>query len=194
MVAATVPDRGQSAILMDRDGVLNVNRDDYVKSLSEFRFLPGAVEAIERLAKLKLPMAIISNQQGIGKGLVGLMPLKEINELIHGEFDKRRAELLGIYYCPHLASEECGCRKPELGLFERAAQDHAIDLSRSYFIGDSESDACAGVRAGCTTIIVLSGKTPKPPSGWQCNPHHVCRDLGEAADWILQVEQGRQDK
>jgi histidinol-phosphate phosphatase family protein len=178
---------------MDRDGVLNVNRDDYVKSLSEFQFVPGALEAVERLAKLGLPMAIISNQQGIGKGLIGLVPLKEINELIHREFEERGAELLGIYYCPHLASEGCACRKPELGLFERAVQDHGIDLSRSYYIGDSESDACAGVRAGCTTVIVLSGKTKKAPSGWQCSPHHVCRDLPEAADWIMQAEKGRED-
>jgi D-glycero-D-manno-heptose 1,7-bisphosphate phosphatase len=180
----------QRAILLDRDGVINFNRDDYVKSVSEFRFLPSALDAVARLAQLELPMAIISNQQGIGKGLIRLPTLKEINDLIRSEFAQREAQLVGIYYCPHLESDDCGCRKPEIGLFERAAQDHAIDLSASYFIGDSESDACAGVRAGCTTVIVLTGKIRALPKGWRCNPDHVCPDLGEAAEWILRRERG----
>jgi D-glycero-D-manno-heptose 1,7-bisphosphate phosphatase len=184
-------DRGDlvSTIFLDRDGVINENRADYVKSWDEFRFLPGARESIARLTRAGHRIVVCSNQAGIARGTIALEVLEEIhNRMIVGV-----AEMGGviekIYYCPHAKDANCLCRKPRPGLLLRARDELGIDLNDAIFIGDSMTDVCAGLAAGVHTILVLTGLGLE-----QFREHHheangpfrIFMSLKDATDSILQ--------
>ena len=176
-----------TAVFVDRDGVINENRDDYVKSLEEFKLLPGVVRSAARLTEAGLRIVIISNQQGIARGLISPEALRLIDERLLAELAGAGARVAGVYYCPHAKEDNCDCRKPRPGLLLKAAAELGIDLARSVFVGDSSIDIQAGVAAGCRTVLVLTGKTaPDQVSGLSPLPDHVARNLSEAVDWILQ--------
>lgn len=143
-------------IFLDRDGVINEKpkKADYVKSWDEFKFLPGAIEGIELLAKKGYKLYIVTNQAGIGRGIMSENALAEIHKRLNSELAAYGVKLSGIYYCPHSWNEGCDCRKPKAGMFFRAAHDHHIDLSKAVFIGDDERDLQAGEAAGCRTILI----------------------------------------
>jgi len=175
-----------SAVFLDRDGVINENREDYVKSLDELKLLPGAVEAIARLSGAGFRIVIVSNQQGVGRGLIQTETLELINRKILDELAAIGAAVAGIYYCPHLKEEDCECRKPKPGLLIRASKELGVDLARSVLIGDSPRDVEAGRSVGSLTILTLSGKTrPEDLPNLDAQPHRVVANLSEAADWIL---------
>ena len=176
-----------TAVFVDRDGVINENRDDYVKSLEEFKLLPGAVRAAARLSAAGLRLVIVSNQQGIARGMISPEALRLIDERLLTELAGAGAQVAGVYYCPHAAEENCDCRKPKPGLLLKAAAELGIDLAGSVFVGDSPIDIQAGVAAGCRTVLVLTGKTtPDQVSGLSLMPDYVAQDLSQAVDWILQ--------
>lgn len=141
-------------MFLDRDGVINVNRDDYVKSWSEFEFLPGAKDAIKMLNEKNYWVIIVTNQSPIGRGIFDHNTLEEIHTKMLQELSDAGAHIDAIYYCPHSPDDECGCRKPKPGLLIRAAEELNIDLANSWLIGDSEGDIEAGKAAGCKTIKV----------------------------------------
>jgi D-glycero-D-manno-heptose 1,7-bisphosphate phosphatase len=175
-----------SAVFLDRDGVINENREDYVKSVDELKFLPGSVQAISRLTTAGFRVIIISNQQGVGRGLIQHDTLEQINDVLHAELASVGSEISGIYYCPHLKEENCACRKPKPGLLLQAAKDLGFDVSDSVFVGDSAGDMEAGQAAGCQTILVLSGKTlAHQVEGLKAHPDHIVPTLSDAADLIL---------
>ena len=175
-----------SAVFLDRDGVINENREDYVKSLDELKLLPGAVEAIARLSRAGFRIVIVSNQQGVGRGLIQTETLELINRKILDELAAIGAAVAGIYYCPHLKEEDCECRKPKPGLLIKASKELGIDLARSVLVGDSPHDVEAGRSVGSLTILVLSGKTrPEEIPNLDAKPHYVAADLPEATDWLL---------
>jgi len=181
-----------SAVFLDRDGVINENREDYVKSLDELKLLPGAAEAIARLSGAGFRIVIVSNQQGIGRGLISPETLERINRKILAELAAAGAVVAGIYYCPHRKEEDCECRKPKPGLLRKASTDLGIDLAGSVLIGDSPRDVQAGRSVGSLTILVLSGKTrPEEIPNLDAKPHYVAADLSDAADWILRRFQPR---
>jgi len=145
-------------VFLDRDGVINENLPgNYVKSVSEFKFISGAVEAIRTLTEEGLSTIIISNQAGVGKGLMTSSQLKEIDSWMIKAIEEYGGRVLKSYYCTHTAEQGCICRKPKPGLLFKAARDFSIDLKCSYFIGDNITDIKAGDAAGCRTILVLSG-------------------------------------
>ena len=141
-------------VFLDRDGVINVNRDDYVKSWSEFEFLPGAKDAIKMLNETNYWVIIVTNQSPIGRGIFDHNTLEEIHNKMLQELSDAGAHIDAIYYCPHSPDDECGCRKPKPGLLIRAAEELNIDLTNSWLIGDSEGDIEAGKAAGCKTFKV----------------------------------------
>lgn len=145
----------QRTIFLDRDGVINkkMPEGDYVKNWDEFEFLPGAVEALKLLQDNDFKILIVTNQRGIVRGLMSEADLINIHQKMQLELESRGVVLLGIYYCPH-DKNECDCRKPKPGLFFRAAQEHSIDLTKAWFVGDSESDREAGERAGCHIYLI----------------------------------------
>jgi D-glycero-D-manno-heptose 1,7-bisphosphate phosphatase len=153
------------AIFIDRDGVINCRRPgDYVLDWSQFVFMPGIREALQQLSSLGLPMIIISNQAAVGKGLLGPAGLEAItarmNEALHAD----GTSLAAAYYCTHRIEDHCPCRKPKPALLLSAAADFNIDLTRSVFVGDSETDAQAARAAGCASVLFGSDVSEQPAS------------------------------
>jgi histidinol-phosphate phosphatase family protein len=142
------------AIFIDRDGVINCRRPcDYVLNWSQFVFVPGIREALKQLTSLGLPMIVISNQAAVGKGLLDLAGLREITVQMYQALAADGTLLAAAYYCTHRPDENCACRKPKPELLFRAADDFNIDLTRSIFIGDSETDVAAARSADCQPIL-----------------------------------------
>ena len=148
----------RKVLFLDRDGIINVRppKGDYVKKMEEFKFLPGAVEALQRLSKAGYEFYVISNQAGIARGFMTENDLAAIHQKMQKELARHGIAFSGIYYCPHGWDSLCECRKPKSGMLYQAAREHDIDLSRALFIGDDERDKEAGDAAGVKTILVPS--------------------------------------
>ncbi|MCC6696087.1 MAG: HAD family hydrolase [Candidatus Hydrogenedentes bacterium] len=174
------------ALFLDRDGTINGDRPDYVKSLAEFHFLPGAFAAMKRLAALDLPLIVVTNQSQIGQGITPEHVIREINDYLVREIEAHGGRITDIYVCPHAPWEGCGCRKPKPGLLLRASEEHHIDLSRSYMVGDRVSDVAAAMAAGCRCVFISPGMSP-PAEVVSMNPEVIVRDLGEASEYLEQV-------
>jgi D-glycero-D-manno-heptose 1,7-bisphosphate phosphatase len=149
---------GVQAIFLDRDGVINENRLDHVKSWDEFVFVPGAVEAIARVSRARVPVFVVSNQAIINRGIVTRDAVDAINERMARAIEERGGRIEHIAYCPHRPEEECECRKPRPGLLLDLARDYSVDLREAAVIGDALSDMEAGQAVGCQTILVLTGR------------------------------------
>ena len=143
-------------LFLDRDGVINYKiENDYVKSVYQFKFIPGFIHAIKDLSLLFNRIIIITNQQGIGKGLMSISDLNEIHEHMLNTINDNNGKIDKIYFCPHLESENCFCRKPSPGMIQKAFQEYPeIDRNKSYFIGDSDSDMQAGKSENLISIKV----------------------------------------
>ena len=153
------------AIFIDRDGVINCRRPgDYVLDWSQFVFLPGIRIALKQMASLGLPMIVISNQAAVGKGLLDPALLQEITAKMHQALLEDGTLIAAAYYCTHKADENCLCRKPKSALLQTAADDFNIDLSRSIFIGDSETDVQAARAAGCAPVLFGTDSGPRSTS------------------------------
>jgi len=179
------------AVFLDRDGVINLNRPDYVKSWDEFIFYPFAKPALAKLAKSDFLIIIVSNQSSIGRGIVKKETVDEINQRMKEEIEKEGGRIDAIYYCPHKPDEGCPCRKPNPGLLLKAAEEWDIDLGKSYMIGDALSDIEAGKRAGCFSILVLTGRGREQLHLFLTSPYKYDRlavDLLEAVEWIMKRE------
>ena len=154
-----------SAIFLDRDGLINRRRaNDYVLDWSQFIFIPGIRAALKQISTLGLPMIVISNQAAVGKGLLSSTDLREITIKMREVLLEDGTPLAAAYYCIHRQDENCICRKPKPGLLQAAAEDFNIDLSRSVFIGDSETDLQAARAAGCVPVLFGSEITLRPTS------------------------------
>ena len=145
-------------VILDRDGTINEDSDDYVKSPEEWTPLPGALEAIARLNHSGWHVVIASNQSGLGRGLFDVSTLNAM----HAKMNKLLAAVGGrvdaIFYCPHAPDDGCHCRKPEPGLFEQIGERYGIDLAGVPMVGDSARDVLAGLAAGCEPHLVLTGR------------------------------------
>jgi len=143
-------------VFLDRDGVINKKalEGDYIKKWSEFKFLSNVKETLKRLNKAGFLVIIITNQQGIAKGVMTEQDLKDIHTKMIEELKKSGAKIDGIYYCPHDEKDNCNCRKPKIGLFLEAKKDFNIALNKSWLVGDSNSDILAGKKAGCRNILI----------------------------------------
>lgn len=179
----------QPAIFVDRDGVINRNRQDYVKSWAEFEFLPGAIEGLRRLSELGWPIIVVSNQSAVGRGVVEPQVVEEIHARMVAAIRRAGGRVDDVLYCPHAPEEHCDCRKPQAGLFHQAAERHNIDLSRSYMIGDAACDVEAARAAGCKPVVVRSGRWAEQAAelrAYLLDIQHVAAGLAEGADWIIQ--------
>lgn len=149
------------AIFIDRDGVVNRNRDDYVRSWGEFEFFPDSLQHLALLAELGLPVYIVTNQSCIGRGLVPQQVVEDVNSKMVRIIREHGGRVDDIALCPHAPEDQCECRKPRPGLLLQLAQKHRIDLTRSFFIGDALSDAQAALAAGVTPILLAPGNGRK---------------------------------
>jgi len=146
----------KKAIILDRDGVLNrkAEKARYVCTWEDWKWLPGAVEAISLLKRNGYSVIIVSNQAGIARGAMREEDLKHIHSNMISELRKEGGDVDRIYYCPHGWDDGCECRKPKPGMLFQAQRAFHIDLTRTFFIGDDERDVQAGQAAGCKTLLV----------------------------------------
>lgn len=148
----------RQAVFIDRDGVINYNRDTYVKSWDEFCFIPGVLSALKCLATSPYAIVVVSNQSAVGRGLMNLQTLECINAEMRRRIQEQGGRIDRIYYCPHIPEDNCDCRKPRPGMLIKAASELGIDLRGSWMVGDAASDVEAAVNAGCQPLFVLTGK------------------------------------
>ena len=143
-------------LFLDRDGVINVKLDErYVQDPSEFEFIYGAEKAISLLSTIFKRIIIVTNQQGIGKGIMTENNLNFLHDYMISELVKSEGRIDKVYFCPHLVSEKCGCRKPNAGMIQQAKLDFPeINFENSYLVGDSLSDLEAGKRMNLLAIRV----------------------------------------
>ena len=145
-------------VILDRDGTINADRDDYVKSADEWEPLPGALEAIAQLNHAGVHVAVATNQSGLGRGLFDMAALNAM----HAKMNKMLAAVGGrvdaVFFCPHTPEESCHCRKPAPGLFEQIAERFGVSLQGVPVVGDTLRDVQAGIALGCEPHLVLTGK------------------------------------
>lgn len=174
------------AVFLDRDGVINADRDDYVKNTAElaiYPFAPGAIRALNDDGWL---VVVVSNQQGTAKGIISEADLSGIEREIVRQVESAGAKIAGFYYCRHLATDNCDCRKPQPGLLLQAAREHGINLKQSVMVGDSERDIIAGKAAGCKTVLVLTGKLTRGDiEHLSSKPDLIADSLAEASALIV---------
>jgi D-glycero-D-manno-heptose 1,7-bisphosphate phosphatase len=145
-------------VILDRDGVINQDSDDYIKSVDEWIPIPGSLEAIKRLKKAGYLVTVASNQSGIARGFFDKETLLKIHDKMNHLLAKRGTSVDGIFYCPHGPSDNCACRKPRPGLLFQIAKQFDIDLSVTPFVGDSMSDIKAAEMANARPVLVRTGK------------------------------------
>ena len=145
-------------VILDRDGTINSDSDDYVKSPEEWQPLPGALEAIARLNHAGWHVVIASNQSGLGRGLFDVASLNAMHAKMHKMLAAVGGRVDAVFYCPHSPEEQCNCRKPLPGLFEQIGSRFGVPLKGVPTAGDSVRDLQAGSSAGCEPHLVLTGK------------------------------------
>ncbi|CAM4446975.1 MAG: D-glycero-beta-D-manno-heptose-1,7-bisphosphate 7-phosphatase [Legionellaceae bacterium] len=173
-------------IILDRDGVINMDSENYIKSPDEWLPIPGSLEAIAKLTEAAYTIAVATNQSGIARGYYDQVIL----EKIHQKMKKMTNEMGGIidhiFFCPHGPNDNCLCRKPKPGLFFQIAEYYQISLKDIPAIGDSLRDIMAATEAGCKPYLVLTGNgeltKEKLP---QFNSKQIFKTLAHAVDYLL---------
>lgn len=175
------------AVFLDRDGVINrPPKNRYITRWREFHFLPGSLEGLRRLAQQRRTVIVISNQAGVGHGLYRLSELRRITRNMLRRIRQAGGRVRAVYYCTHRPQDHCGCRKPKPGMLQKAGRSFQIDLRRAVLVGDNETDIQLGRNAGCRTVLVWSGVTPRASlNKLNARPDHAAPDLRRAVDWIL---------
>lgn len=182
-------------IILDRDGTINEDSAQFVKSPEEWRPLPGALEAIARLNHAGWHVVVASNQSGLGRGLFDVAALNAMHSKMHIMLGAVGGRIDAIFYCPHGPEESCTCRKPLPGLFEKIGERYGMELKGVPTVGDSLRDLVAGAAVGCEPHLVLTGKAfhlrGKPlPEGYPPDTT-VHQDLSAFADYLIAKHQNK---
>jgi len=175
--------------ILDRDGTINEDSLEYIKSPEEWQPLPGALEAIARLNHAGWHVVVASNQSGLGRGLFDVATLNAMHAKMHTMLAAVGGRVDAVFYCPHAPDEKCRCRKPEPGLFEQIGERYGVDLKNVPAVGDTARDVLAAVAVGCEAHMVLTGKG----AAWRGRslpdsfpPHtQVHADLAAFADFVI---------
>ena len=146
----------KKAIFLDRDGVINKKRDDYVKSINELEIFPFVASAIKKLNNANFKVIVITNQSAINRNIITHKKLDQIHQTIQDYLKKSQSFIDAFYYCPHRPDENCICRKPKPGLLIKAIQDFEINPKKSWMLGDSNSDLESGRSVGCNVMKIDS--------------------------------------
>ncbi len=176
-------------IFLDRDGVINRDSDQYIKSWAEFSFLPGSLDAIRRLCEHGIGVIVVTNQSIVGRGWVERSVLEDILGRMRTAVSDAGGCLDDILYCPHTPEDGCNCRKPKPGLILQAQARYGMRLADTVMVGDSAKDILCGQNAGCgSTVLVRSGDVDRALAALSAagvRPDRVVDDLAAAVDWIL---------
>ena len=176
-------------VILDRDGVINFDSAQFIKSPAEWKPIPGSLEAIARLNQSGYKVVVATNQSGVGRSLLDMDTLNSIHEKMHKMLFAAGGRIDAIFYCPHTADSDCACRKPKPGMFKRISETMNADLKGVPAVGDSLRDLQAAVAVGCRPMLVHTGKGEKTrvegnlPEGTL-----EFADLSAAVDHILAVK------
>jgi D-glycero-D-manno-heptose 1,7-bisphosphate phosphatase len=173
-------------VILDRDGVINQDSDQFIKNTTEWKAIPGSLEAIAKLNHAGYRVVVASNQSGIGRGLLDMGALNAINDKMYRALAQVGGRIDALFYCPHAAGDNCDCRKPKPGMFIDIAQRFNVDLAGVPSVGDSLRDLQAAAEAGAQPMLVLTGKGAKTEStGGLPEGTPVFADLAEAVRHIV---------
>ena len=153
-----MPINPKKVVVLDRDGVINVDSDAFIKSPDEWVALPGSLEAIARLNQAGYRVAIATNQSGIGRGLFDMNALNAMHLKMHRMVALVGGRIDAVFFCPHTAEDQCECRKPKPGMLKMIAERFEADPKATPVVGDSLRDLQAGAALGFATHLVLTGK------------------------------------
>jgi D-glycero-D-manno-heptose 1,7-bisphosphate phosphatase len=152
----------QRLVLLDRDGVINRDSDQYIRCVEEWVPLPGSLEAIADLTAAGFTVVVVTNQSGIGRSLFDVAALGRIHAAMRRAVERAGGKIAAIYHCPHRPDDGCDCRKPRPGLLLQAARDFSVSLQGVPFIGDKASDVDAARAAGAEPVLVGGAVYPDP--------------------------------
>jgi D-glycero-D-manno-heptose 1,7-bisphosphate phosphatase len=177
---------------LDRDGTINADSANYIKSGSEFRFLPRSIDALRDLTDAGFIIMIITNQSAIARKLTTPAELEHIHLEMKAAVESAGGKISDIFFCPHLPEDGCDCRKPAPGLIYRAQNKHDIDLSAAVMVGDSARDIECAQKAGCgRSILVKTGNSQEAEQTLaekDLHPDYVAQDLYDAARWLIRYQ------
>jgi len=172
-------------IVLDRDGVINHDSEDYIKTPEEWRPLHGSLDAIAALGAAGFRVVVVSNQSGIGRGFLKEAVLEDIHRQMLSAVAAAGGSIAGIYYCPHSPDDGCVCRKPRTGLLDRINADYGVPLAGLPIIGDKATDIELARRVGARPILVLTGYGQTTLKSLDDNDVEVFSDLGSAASALI---------
>lgn len=181
-------------VILDRDGTINQDRDDYVKSPDEWVALPGALEAISRLNHAGWHTVLATNQSGLGRGLFDMASMNAIQLKLNQALALQGGRIDAVFFCPHAPDDGCECRKPLPGLMHQIAERFGVSLDNTPMVGDNLRDMQAGAAAGCPTHLVLTGKSAGLEGKRladlldQVPGTRVHADLSAFADWLIRQD------
>ncbi|WJF90723.1 D-glycero-beta-D-manno-heptose 1,7-bisphosphate 7-phosphatase [Paraburkholderia bonniea] len=153
-----MPTSPKKVVILDRDGVINVDSPGFIKSPDEWLPLPGSLEAIARLNQAGYRVAVATNQSGIGRGLFDMSALNAMHQKMHLMVAAMGGRIDAVFFCPHTAEDQCECRKPKPGMLKMIAERFEVEPQDTPVVGDALRDLQAGAALGCTPHLVLSGK------------------------------------
>jgi D-glycero-D-manno-heptose 1,7-bisphosphate phosphatase len=178
-------------VVLDRDGVINEDSDEFVKTLDEWIPIDGSIDAIARLYEHGFTIAVATNQSGVGRGLINEDELDAMHEKLRELVRDAGGDIATIAYCPHKPDDYCDCRKPQSGLFDQIAAVIGCDLEGAWTVGDSLRDLQAGAARGCIPVLVRTGKGETTERKLDENPDEfedlaVFDNLAQAADYLIE--------
>jgi D-glycero-D-manno-heptose 1,7-bisphosphate phosphatase len=180
-----MPQTPPKFIVLDRDGVINLDSDQFVKSADEWVPIDGSLEAIAAMNQAGYRVVVASNQSGIGRGLFEMNALNAMHEKMHKALANLGGRVEAVFFCPHTAADACDCRKPKPGLLDQISERFGVELKGVPIVGDSLRDLEAGVAVGCTPHLVLTGKGQKTLDKGGLPPGtRVHDDLRAFARWL----------
>lgn len=171
-------------VVLDRDGTIIVDKH-YLADPEGVELLPGAAEALARLARAGLGLVVATNQSGIGRGYFGEQDMHRVNERLDELLAEHGVRIERYYFCPHGPNEGCECRKPCTGMLDAARAELGLDPARAFVVGDKVSDVELGRRAGAVSILVRTGKGAE--CEYKARADYVVDDLSGAAEVILSL-------
>jgi len=169
-------------VVLDRDGVINLDSDQYIKSPEEWTPIPGSLEAIARLTQAGFRVVVATNQSGLGRGLFDMATLNAMHNKMHKAVNQLGGRIDAVFFCPHAQDAGCACRKPQPGMLLEIAERYKLALADVPVIGDSLRDLQAASAAGARPVLVLTGKGEKTlRAGGLPEGTEIHKDLAAAA-------------
>ncbi|MFT4561358.1 MAG: D-glycero-D-manno-heptose 1,7-bisphosphate phosphatase [Gammaproteobacteria bacterium] len=175
-------------LILDRDGVINEESAQFIKSPAEWKPISGSLEAIANAYQFGFTIVVVSNQSGLSRGLFNIDQLNKIHALMIAEVAKLGGRIEAVFFCPHGPDDGCQCRKPNPGLLLNVGERLNVNLKQATFIGDRASDIEAGKSVGAKMVLVETGRGTDTKASLQPDSDLlICKDLAEAVDWARRL-------